>query len=135
MAHAVADSQDEGEPVNWDTIWPVVGAILVAVISSLVTSGFLRRSNKEANDTTAFKTVTDQLFALNETLHEDVEQLRGEVKELRGIVTVQEKELSALREENGDLKRKNLGLTKYVKILIEAWPLGTPPPAPDESDE
>lgn len=121
--------------MNWDTIWPVAGAILVAVISSLVTSGFLRRSNKEANDTTAFKTVTDQLFELNKTLHTDVDDLRAEVKELRGMVTIQEKELSTLRAENGELRRTNHGLALYVKLLIEMWPVGSPPPAPEETPD
>lgn len=121
--------------MNWETIWPVIGAVLVAIISSVVTSYFLRRSSKESNDTTAFKTVTDQLFAMNKTLSDDVEELRTEVKELRTTVTAQEGELSTLRSENGELKRKNHGLSLYVKLLIQSWPVGDPPPVPEETPD
>lgn len=118
--------------MNWDVLWPVIGALIAAIVGSLITAGFLRRSSKETNDTNAFKVVTDQLFALNKEFRVEVDELKDKVKALEGTVTLQERELGILRSENGELRRKNRSLAEYVKLLLAAWVGTTPPPPPDD---
>lgn len=117
--------------MSWESILPVLGAVLVAIVSSLITAGFLRRSSKEANDANAFKVVTDQLFALNDDLRTELDEVKKELGEVKATVKLQEKELESTRDQLDTARRINRGLATYIKALLAAWPVGTTPPAPE----
>lgn len=110
---------------------PVVVAALAAIVASLITAWFLRRSNKEANDTSAFKVVTDQLLALNAGFRSELDEVKRELKEVKNTVAAQEKELEATREGRDDARRANAALAGYIKKLLALWPVGSTPPGPD----
>ena len=110
---------------------PVIVAAMAAIIASLITAWFLRRSNKEANDTNAFKVVTDQLLALNAGFREELDEVKKELASVKATVALQEKELEATREGRDEARRANAALAGYIKKLLALWPVGSTPPGPD----
>lgn len=123
---------------------------LIALIASVIGYLLLRRSQAEknridlelgsdANDTNSFKTVTDQLFRLNDDLRGDIEKLRVEVSTLMVEVASYKAQIGQLTEdlEETDQKlRSQLSITRqlanYIKRLIASWPAGAGPvPNPD----
>lgn len=133
----------------------------IASVGVLVSAWFLRRSARErnnndlnvakdVNDTTAFKVVTDQLFALNGELRDELEKVKKEVAELKGTVEARDDLIDGLERDlgvaNTDLAEANkmlqfqIGVTRqlanYIKRLIAAWPTSNgPPPPPDQPIE
>lgn len=118
----------------------------LAAIGVLASAIYLRHSQREANknaaeanDTNAFKVVTDQLFADNKLLRDDVNGLKEEVKQLKDAVANKDQKIDALEEEleETDSKfRHQLDITRqlanYIKRLITFWPLEAgPPPSPE----
>lgn len=118
----------------------------IALVASWIGATLLRRSNREsnqntadANDTNAFKVVTDQLFADNAVLRGELGELRGEVKELKELVEskdVRNAELEGELEDTNRSLRHQVNITRqlanYIKRLISQWPATAgPPPAPE----
>lgn len=114
-----------------DQLLPVAIPLVTAIFASLITSWFLRRSNKEANDNNAFKVVTDQLFQLNDDLREEVAELRSEVKEVRGQLKTQATELEQTKDDLERARAENRSLSDYVKVLLAWWGKSDTPPAPE----
>ena len=127
-------------------ILSIVIPSLLAVIGVLGSAFYLRRSQREANnntaeanDTNAFKVVTDQLFADNKLLRDDVNGLKEEVRQLKDAVANKDEKIGALEEEleQTDARfRHQMDITRqlanYIKRLISHWPLEAgPPPAPE----
>lgn len=115
-----------------NAILPVVIAGVAAIVGSLITAYLLRRSNKEANDTNAFKVVTDQLFALNKELKLELDEVKSELSEVRATQEEQAQQLKEARQGWSAARRVNASLAGYIKKLLAAWPVGSTPPAPDE---
>ncbi len=115
----------------WENLGPPIIAGLTALLVSLLTAFFLRRSSRESNDTNAFKVVTDQLFALNDELREKVGTLEVDLREVKRQFAEQQKELDQAKTERDAAKRVNAGLAAYIKKLLSAWPTETSPPSPD----
>lgn len=131
---------------------PLVNFLSIAIPSAIATVGvlfsawLLRRSSREsnkntatANDTNAFKVVTDQLFADNAALREDVNGLKEEVKALKEAVEAKDSKIEQLEDELEDTDSKwrhqidiTRQLANYIRRLITAWPKNAgPPPAPE----
>lgn len=115
-----------------ESILAIVFPIIGLVAGSVVTALFLRRSSKEENDTNAFKVVTDQLFALNEDLREDLTNVKKQVAVLETTVATQATELRTVQAERDSLKEVNGQLSRYLGKLVRLWPRGEHLPEPDE---
>lgn len=114
-----------------EQLLPVAIPLVSAVLASLITAWFLRRSSKEANDNNAFKVVTDQLFALNKDLRDVELDLRGQLKEVRAQLKVQETELENTRDELERAHAENRSLAAYIKALLFWWGKSETPPLPE----
>lgn len=132
--------------MNLVNILSVAIPSVIAVVGVLISAWMLRRSSREsnkntatANDTNAFKVVTDQLFADNAALREDVNGLKEEVKQLREAVQAKDSKIEQLEDELEDTDSKwrhqidiTRQLANYIRRLIAAWPKNAgPPPAPE----
>ena len=118
---------------------PAGAAVIAAVVASLITAAFLRRTGKEQNDTSAFTAITDKLFRLVEEAEERIANLEGEVKELkleraenRRLITESEDRVDNLEGEVKSLRGVNGRLSRYVGKLVRNWPQGEHLPEPDE---
>lgn len=114
-----------------EPLLPVFIPLVSAVLASLITAWFLRRSSKEANDNNAFKVVTDQLFQLNNDLRDEIDELRTELKEVKGQLRTQENELRDTKEELELARIENRGLAAYIKALLTWWGKSETPPLPE----
>ena len=114
-----------------EALLPIIIPAIVGIAASLITALFLRRSSKEANDTNAFKIVTDQLFTLNKELRTEVDDLKSRVKDLTMADEAKEKRIENLETELDTSKKVARSLALYIRVLIQAWPGEAPPPEPD----
>lgn len=110
---------------------PVIIPLVTAIFGSIITAGLLRRSSKEANDTNAFKIVTDQLFALNKSLSDKVASLEGEVTTLTKADKDKEARIETLEGALDTSKKVSRSLAGYISLLIRRWPGTDAPPVPD----
>ena len=111
----------------------------LAVLGVWISSMYLRRSNKEGNNTNAFQAVTDQLFKLNAGLTARVEELDKELKQVKVDMAAKDERIERLEDELEDTDKKwrrQINVTRllanYIKRLISHWPSNVgPPPAPE----
>lgn len=115
-----------------EALLPVLIAAGAAVVGSLITAWLLRRSSKEANDTNAFKVVTDQLLELNTAFRSELDTVKKELAEVKTKVALQEKELEAARAGQDAARKVSASLAAYIKKLLASWPVGSTPPGPDD---
>lgn len=114
-----------------EQLLPVAIPLVSAVLASLITAWFLRRSSKEANDNNAFKVVTDQLFALNDDLRERVTELDTEVRDVKAQLKAQGSELQDTKKALERSQAENRGLANYIKALLTWWGKSDTPPLPE----
>lgn len=115
---------------------PLLAVIIPSIISLLgVLAGvtYLRKSNKESNDTSSFKTITDQLFRDNADLREQLGGVKLRVNELERTKKDNEERIEHLEDELRGAQEANSKLSRYLKKLIRHWPTGTSLPEPDDS--
>jgi hypothetical protein len=114
-----------------ESLLPIIIPAAVGVLASLITALFIRRSSKEANDTNAFKVVTDQLLADNKALREETAELRVEIRELRNVAGTQDKRIETLENELGVSKAIARTMARYIGLLLQNWPGPGAPPDPE----
>lgn len=132
--------------MNLAQILSVAIPSVIAVIGVWLSALYLRKSQREsnvntanANDTNAFKVVTDQLFADNAVLRGELAELREEVTALKESVATKDETIGRLEDELEDTDnkwRRQIDITRqlanYIKRLITYWPAEAgPPPAPE----
>lgn len=105
---------------------------VISLVGVIWGAAWLRKSNKESNDNSAFKTITDQLFRDNADLREQLGAVKTRVTELESNKRDNERRIGHLEDELRDSKEANGRLARYVKKLIRLWPSGTSLPEPDE---
>ena len=108
-----------------ESLLPIIVPSIITLIGLTIGYFLQRKGSKEANDTNAFKVVTDQLFALNENLSQKVAELEGKIKALLEDKDVKDTEISSLDRQLHALQEVNSALAGYVGKLIRHWPVGT----------
>lgn len=126
-------------PPELNSVLSVAIPSFIAVVGSIIAAIYVRRSNREQNDTNAFQAVTDQLFKLNGELRTDLTEVKHKVIALEAAVAAKDAQIERLEtdlEDTGSKWREQLSISRrlanYIKLLITAWPsMDVPPPAPD----
>lgn len=126
-----------------ENLWIALLSPVLAVITGIIASYFLRRSAREANNNTReanttsgeqneFKLITDALFKRADLQDVEIATLKRQFGEQSIELEVVRAELEAEKNSTKDLKRVNASLVRYVSKLTRLWPQGTTLPEPDE---
>lgn len=92
---------------------------------------YLRKTNKEQNQTSAFGLVTDQLFKLNDGFRADLELMRRDLKDVKSQLAEKDARIEGLEDELEEGSLLVRSLAQYIRRLINKWPTGTPVPPPE----
>jgi len=93
-------------PPELNSVLSVAIPSFIAVVGSIIAAIYVRRSNREQNDTNAFQAVTDQLFKLNGELRTDLTEVKHKVIALEAAVAAKDAQIERLETDLEDTGSK-----------------------------